>query len=227
MKIGYAITTTPARYDRDRDYFQMCEKDSVCVLHNDFKEEGMATAKNRCIKYLYDAGCDYFVLMDDDTRILKEGFGPFLVGAHVYSGIHHFTIPGNGAKVIDRKEYLGFGVKQWSKGAGVMLFATREAIGKVGYMNVNYPSKWGHAHIGWSIRILKSGLMEPFKGWRLSVDGWEEYFYSEDIQGGEPVKNYTEKQKSRAMKINSAEHRRENRGPIYYPYAERKEAVVS
>lgn len=227
MKIGFAITTTPKRYNPERDYFELCPKDSICYLHNDVKYIGMATAKNRCIKFLYDAGCDYMILMDDDTKVLKEGFSEFLIKAHDISGIHHFSVQAKGAKKLITKKFGQFNISQYNHGAGVMLFITREVVNKVGYLNVDYPGKWGHSHIGWSIRILKSGLMPGFKGWRVSVDGWEDYFFSEDIQGDEPIQNYTKDQKNKFMQLNVTEHNRENKSrQIYYPFMERQGGVI-
>lgn len=219
MKIGYAISTTPKRYDPERDYFENCN--GVCHLHNDVKGEGMATAKNRGIKFLYDAGCDYMILMDDDTKILDEQFAYELILAYVNSEVHHFTMPGKGARVTKTKAYEFFDLQQYDKGAGVMLFITREVVERVGFLNVNYPSIWGHAHIGWSIRILKAGLMPGFSNWRVGVKGLEKYFWSDDLHGEPGKENFSKAEKDKAMKANSTEHQRESKGKIYYPYAER------
>src|SRR5699024_5555341 len=165
---------------------------------------------------LYDAGCDYFILMDDDTRILDKEFGNFLVNRSKETGIEHSSIAGKGAKAVNNR----LGCTQWDKGAGVMLFCTRKIIDTVGYFNVNYPSKWGHAHIGWSIRILKSGFMNPFTGWRVSPDGIENYFYSDDINGdGLQEQNYSKKDKDTAMVLNRKEFMKEtSRVNRYYEY---------
>lgn len=225
MKIGFAITTTPKRYDPERDYFELCPKDSVCYLHNDVKGLGMATSKNRCIKFLYDAGCDYMILMDDDTKILRPDFGRFLVDVHKETGLHHLTYPGVGAKTVLSKKYLTTTINQSDKGSGVMLFVTREVVEKVGFLNVNYPSIWGHAHIGWSIRILKSGLMPGYKNWRLWPEGIRDYFYSEDVDGNNEVQNFSKAQKDKAMKLNLKEFNRERIGRLYYEYQERYDMV--
>lgn len=232
MKIGYSISTTPARFDPARDYFEHCAKDSVCHLHNDVQGLGMATAKNRAIKTLYDLGCDVMILMDDDTRILGPEFTELLIRAHEVTGIHHFTIGGSAAIAAARSYEQGIRINQHLRGSGVMLFITRKVVEKVGYLNVNYPGKWGHAHIGWSIRILKAGLMKPFKGWRLAVDGIEKYFYSEDLHApkseANPAENFTQSEKNAFMVANAKEHARETRSTqLYYPYAERKPEAAS
>lgn len=217
MKIGYAITTTPKRYDPERDYFEMCEKDAVCYLHNDREGIGVAVAKNRCIKALYNMGCDYIILMDDDTRILRPGFGQWLEVVHRQTGIHHFIYPGKGASVCRCAD----GLVQWSLGSGVMLFITRGVVGKVGYMNVNYPGKWGHEHVAWSVRIWKAGLMGDFATWRVSPVAIKDYFWSADIDGTPMAENYTEAEKRYFKSVNMPEYIRETQSEqLYYPIKE-------
>lgn len=232
MKIGYAIKTTPKRFDPERDYFTNCLKSDpgsgrevVCYLHNDVAGQGGPSATNICIKELYDKGCDYMILMDDDTRILDDGLTDLLIHAHQVSGIHHFTFPGS-PKVLIRKNYEDFILTQSQRGSGVLFFLTREVVEKVGYLNTSYPGKWGHSHIGWSIRILRAGLIPGFKGWRVSIEGIEKYFWSDDIQGhgatptGEVIaQNFSEAEKQQFMRINRDAHNRENRSQqLYYPF---------
>src|SRR5690625_2004874 len=216
--IGYAITTTPKRFDKERDYFSKINKEKdFTFLYNVEELNGVASANNECIKSMYDAGCDYFVLMDDDTKIKKKGLGKFLIKKHKETGIEHFTIAGKGAKAVSKR----MGCTQWDKGAGVMIFCTRKIIDTVGYMNIEYPSKWGHSHIGWSIRVLKSGFMKPFTGWRVSPDGIENYFYSEDIHGdGLHEQNYSKDEKDKAMVLNKKEFIKETtRVNRYYEFS--------
>lgn len=220
MKIGFAITTTPKRFNPERDYFEMCPKDSVCHLHNDVKGIGMATAKNRGIKFLYDAGCDYMILMDDDTRILNKYFAEFLVRAHLDSGIHHFIYPFKNSKVVKTERMNGSFIQHWNHGAGVLLFITREVVEKVGYLNMNYPAKWGHIHIGYSRRILRSGLMPGCTDWRVSVAGIKDYFWSADIDGIPEVQNYTAAEQKKQGQMNMPSLIAEDKGPIYQPFNE-------
>ena len=223
MKIGYSISTTPKRFNPERDYFEMC--DGPCYLHIDQTGVGMATAKNRAIKLLYDEGCNYIILMDDDTKILRPDFGKFLVKVHKETNLHHLTYPGVGAKTTISKKYLTTIINQSNKGSGVMLFITRKVVEKVGFLNVNYPNIWGHAHIGWSIRILKAGLMPGYKNWRLSPEGIRDYFYSEDVDGCSEVQNFTKAQKDEAMRENIKEFNREKTGRLFYEYQERNDLV--
>lgn len=228
MKVGYAIKTTPKRYDLARNYFENVPEGSVCYLHNDVAGLGGPSATNICIKELYDAGCDYLVLMDDDTRILRSDFADLLIRTHQVTGIHHFTLPGSSTVVL-KKQFGDLTLIQSQRGSGVMLFVTRKAVETVGYLNTAYPGKWGHSHIGWSIRMLRAGLIPGFKNWRVSIEGMEKYFWSDDIHGkgadlnGAPVaQNYSEAEKAEFMRMNLAEHNRENRsGKLYYPFSVR------
>lgn len=198
----------------------MCPKDAICYLHNDVKGLGMATAKNRCIKFLYDAGCDYMILMDDDTGILKPGLGYFLVNAFEVSGIHHFIYPFKNSKILSTSIFNGTVLEHWNHGAGVLFFITREVVEKVGYLSTNYPAKWGHIHIGWSRRIHRSGLMPGCKDWRVSVKGIKDYFYSDDIDGIPQVQNFSQAEQSKMGKLNMPSLVAEDKEPIYKPFSE-------
>lgn len=229
MKIGYAIKTTPKRFDPKRNYFHNCVAGSVCYLHNDVAGLGGPSATNICIKKLYDEGCDYMILMDDDTRILDGGLTDLLIRAHAASGIHHFTFPGSPSVVL-RRQYGDITLTQSQRGSGVLFFITRKVVETVGYLNTSYPGKWGHAHIGWSIRILRSGLIPGFKGWRVSIEGIERYFWSDDIQGhgADPsgnanTENFTQQEKNEFMRVNLPAHNQENRSSrLYYPFSVRQ-----
>jgi|GEM_PF-858201 hypothetical protein len=59
---------------------------------------------------------------------------------------------------------------------GCMLYLNRKTVETAGYMNTTY-GKYGWEHLGYYNRIVKSGLAVK------KLEGWEEYFYSYDLQG--------------------------------------------
>ena len=126
MKVGYGITTTPKRFDPGRDYFENALPGSATYLHNDVEGIGGASCKNICIRELYNKGCNYIILMDDDTRILHPEFTDLLIRAYQVTGIHHFTVGGSKTVLTNKQYPRGIKINQHMRGSGVMLFITRK-----------------------------------------------------------------------------------------------------
>lgn len=218
-KIGWAVSTTPLRFNPETNYFDKCVGHTH--LHNDIYKEGMASAKNRAIKYLYEKGCKYFVLMDDDTRILNEDFGGFLVDVCEATGIQQISYPDHHSEILEQKKIGGYDFTHYRHGCGAMIFITREVVDKVGFLNTNYKNIWGWAHVAYSYRIYKAGLMPNCRGWRTTPDKIRDYFWCADIDGKRIEQNFDEDQKQAMMRVGKAEYYRELRGGIYKPFSER------
>lgn len=218
-KIGYSVSTTPKRFDSERDYFNNCE--GITYLHNDKYKEGMASAKNRALKYLYDRGCKYFILMDDDTKVLDKDFGRYLIDVCERTGIQQITYPDHKSETILRKNIHGIDFTQHRHGAGCLLFITRQVVEKVGFLSTKYDNIWGWAHVAYSQRIFRAGFMPNCKGWRTTPDKLKDLFWSDDIDGERIEQNFNEDEKAVMMRQGKAEFYRELRGNIYYPFSER------
>lgn len=121
----------------------------VLVVNHDVNGEGVAATKNKGITALMDAGCDHLFLADDDTwpttpnwwKPYTDDYEPHLM--HCW---------GKGRLIEDDGHYT-----TWTHPRGVLLYAQRHVINRVGGMRLEF-GRWGGEHAEWSTRIHNTGL---------------------------------------------------------------------
>lgn len=157
---------------------------SIQVIKNE-KNLGVGKSKNKILKNLYDKGCDYIFLLEDDMLMLDDSVFDRYIQAHKKSGIHHFNYgPGspfnrkqkienfdlhnrheldqhsepNPRKIIDYGD--GVKVSLFTHTVAMFSFFTREVIEKVGYIDEEFYNAW--EHVDHTYRIIKAGYHPPF-----------------------------------------------------------------
>lgn len=156
-------------------------REAVVHIAADNKDrKGVAYRTNECIKDLYDSGCDYIALFNDDCFPYEKGWTDFFIDAHLKSGQHHFsyTVPSFTNPVIESKEFDGVKINKFNNCNGCFMFITREVVDKVGGLNKEY-GMYGFEHAGYSNRIHMAGLT-PF-GAYTCPDESGKYIYSLDL----------------------------------------------
>lgn len=147
------------------------------------KNIGVGKSKNKILKYLYDAGCDYMFIIEDDVIIKDNNVFNEYIKASNTTGIQHFNYgPGtpfnrkqnqkfdihnrheldqksepNPKKIID---YGNIKISLFEHVAGMFSFFTRKVIEEVGYMDENFYNAW--EHVDHTYRIIKKDLHPPF-----------------------------------------------------------------
>lgn len=199
-KIGIGIITCD-RYDFFKKCLESINKDLIdeIIIVNDGYNDidisdikqiktsgrvGVAKGKNIALKYLYDVGCDYFFIIEDDMIILDNDVFQQYITAHEKSGIHHFNYgPGS---PFNRKQNIQFDlhnrheldqhsepkprkivdygndikVSLFEHTVAMFSFFTRTVIEKVGYIDEDYYNAW--EHVDHTYRIIKAGMHPPF-----------------------------------------------------------------
>jgi len=153
------------------------------IINNE-KNIGVGKSKNKLLKHLYDKGCDYIFILEDDMIMLDTSVFDKYIQAHKASGIHHFNYgPGspfnrkqnmefdlhnrheldqhsepNPRKIID----YGNGVKisLFQHTVAMFSFFTRKVIEEVGYIDEDFYNAW--EHVDHTYRIIKAGYHPPF-----------------------------------------------------------------
>jgi len=145
---------------------------------------GVGKTKNKALKYLYDKGCDYIFLFEDDMVILDPTvFKQYIDACHV-SGIQHFNYgpgsPFNRKQVIkdfdlhnrhllsqDTEpnpkmilDYKTCKIALYEHTVAMFSFFTREIIEKVGYIDEQFYNAW--EHVDHTYCIIKAGYHPPF-----------------------------------------------------------------
>lgn len=216
-KIGIGVTT-PDHASWQVRLSKVSNSRSI-VFRENKGNTTIAKDKNALIKQLYDDGCSSIFIFDDDTFPIKQGWEQFFISASERTGCQHFIL-GND-KELRMMDFDGE-LQYFQKGTGCMLFLTRKCIETVGYINNRY-GKYGYEHAVYSNRIHRAGLTPS---WYVSVEGWEEYVYSYDLDKEGAAKHgfvkqetMTQDEKLGYIAQNQSEFKREMSSPqLYYDY---------
>lgn len=203
MKIGVSCITfnRPAHLEWwTKQVAETSPSDAVFHIANDSKErKGVSYRSNECLRELYNAGCDYMFLFNDDCAPIKKGWCEFFIEASKASGQHHFMylkatpgvrcIAGHFDNTGNWKGYIN----TYSACNGVMMFLTREVIEKVGGFSPNF-GLYGFEHANYTNRIHRAGLT-PLGAYSCPA-GASEYIYSLDLDNSRPELHKQLKHKS-------------------------------
>lgn len=159
-------------------------KDNWTWLHNE-KNLGVAKSKNKALRYLAKAGCDYFFVIEDDMVIKDPTVFQQYVEAYKASGIHHFNYgPGspfnrkqtiqnydlhnrhlldqhsepNPRLIVSYKNNIDIALYQHT--VAMFSFFTKEVLQKVGGYPEEYDRCW--EHVDHTYQIIKAGYHPPF-----------------------------------------------------------------
>jgi len=150
---------------------------------NNSKNIGVGKSKNKILKYLYERGCEYIFVIEDDTIIKDNNVFVEYIKASNITGIQHFNYgPGtpfnrrqsqnfdihnrhelnqesepNPIKIID---YGDIKISLYQHVAGMFSFFTRNVIEEVGYIDEDFYNAW--EHVDHTYRIIKKGFHPPF-----------------------------------------------------------------
>jgi len=151
---------------------------------NNKENLGVGKSKNKLLKHLYDKGCDYIFILEDDMLILDNNVFNKYIEAHKASNIHHFNYgPGspfnrkqnmefdlhnrheldqhsepNPRKIIDYGNNVKISLFQHT--VAMFSFFTRKVIEEVGYIDEDFYNAW--EHVDHTYRIIKAGYHPPF-----------------------------------------------------------------
>lgn len=153
-------------------------------LQND-KNVGIAKSKNRALKHLFDANCDYFFIIEDDMLIKNASVFEQYINAYKVSGIHHFNYgpgsPFNRKQTIQNfdlhnrhllenstepnpKLIVDYGtckIALYEHTVAMFSFFTRTLLEQnLGYMCEDFDNCW--EHVSSTNYIIKAGYHPPF-----------------------------------------------------------------
>jgi hypothetical protein len=127
----------------------------VLVVNHDRTGHGVGATKNAGIAALMDAGCQHLFLADDDVWPVSVGWALHYIDAPSPHLMHCWG--------KSRYQNTQGPHTIWSWPRGVLLYATREVIDRVGGMRTDF-GRVGGEHVEWSRRIHNAGLTEhPFQ----------------------------------------------------------------
>lgn len=130
--------------------------------HRNQKSQGIAAAKNHCLRLLMaDPDIEHLFLFDDDCHPTEEDWWK----PYVESGEHHLAyLHDNMNPAVHTTVYDDGKIVARVRGTACMLYFTRHAIETVGGFRTEY-GRWGFEHDDLSHRIMNAGLTRfPYQG---------------------------------------------------------------
>lgn len=192
--------------------------DEVILLRNE-KNSGIASTKNRGIEALMDEGCEHLFLLDDDVYPVVDGWWEHYVNSPEPHLMYMFRSYSGNKIIYEDNDHVAYASPQ-----GVMLYADRSVIERVGGMDTIY-GRWGGEHGDWSDRIHHEGLTT----WRYAdVASSAGLFYSLD-EHGEVQRSVPQAERNELFKVNDARQnkRRNEWYRAYCPYRPKRNVVIS
>ncbi len=211
MKIGVGVITMGVRALKD----YKLSSDSYFHVHVDQERKGVSHARNVCLKHLYDEGCDYIFVFDDDCAPIKQGWEDYFVKQAKLSDKNFFILP---EAFKDDIAYLDGEIAYWRGGLCQFALYTRKCIEIVGYYNEAY-DRYGYEDAGYMHRVWHSGINGEKREGHPSPIRVLAYIHSEDVYGENPQANISQEDKLCYIKNNYPLYQKEiNSGQIYYPF---------
>lgn len=212
-KHGIGVITTLDR-QLHPNLLHKIDQSTVFSIQVDSERSGISRTRNRALKELYDAGCDYITLFDDDCYPIARGWQTFLEDTQDKTGVHVLTFPKDGYSYHREGalEYVHWGI-------GAFTFMTRTAVETVGYFNTAYDT-YGHEDVAWLARARASGITGSHSH-DTSPVGIRDYIYSIDCDKNEQPRSssLTQDEKNAYIEKNRAVFDKEIAdGVIFYPY---------
>jgi GT2 family glycosyltransferase len=160
---------------------------SVKYLSTPTPRSGVSKNKNLGFKYLFNQGCDYIFMIEDDCRIIDHAiFDKYIEASHV-TGIQHFNfgpgapwnrkqknphLKGDLSRRAEAEQYSApaprmvveynddVAICLYEHVIGMFSFFTRKGLEIVGFFDEDYYNAW--EHVDHTLRFIDANLTSPF-----------------------------------------------------------------
>lgn len=209
MKLGVGVITTPRRYGLWSEEDLKLTEGTELVIALDAAYAGACYGRNDCIKELYERGCDYIALCDDDLIYHRKGWLELCVEAMERAGTNYCCLP----HVLEGKRSDIFpGLELWDSYIGAFYILSRKAIEEVGYFSTEL-NGYGFEDVHYKLRLKKqygaegNPIVLPY------------LVSSQDVMGLNPPPSRDDKMEM-IKKNEPIFERLTKNGTIYYPYTD-------
>ena len=145
---------------------------------------GVAKSKNKAMKHLFNKGCSYIFVIEDDMLIRNKSIFDQYIKLHKTSGIHHFNY-GPGSPFNRKQQIANFDLHNrhllneetepnprliidykhcklslFTHVTGTFSFYTKAILNKIGFIDEQFKNAW--EHVDHTYQIIKAGGHPPF-----------------------------------------------------------------
>lgn len=218
MKIGIGVITTQSR-ELHPNLLNLISMPTTTHVYVDKERRGPAYGRNQCIKVLYDAGCDFIALFDDDTYPIMSGWQDHMAAVMTQNNVDVMGYPD---PTVAKKVHSADGMDYWAFCTGCFTMISRKAVEKLGYYSSGYRT-YGYEDIGYLARARDLALTGPRTA-DASPTRVAEFIRSEDIYGSDrefdPFANMSAEDKTASIQENRQHFEYEVwKGPLYHPFS--------
>lgn len=142
---------------------------------------GVGKSKNKALKHLYDLGCDYIFLMEDDIYVKDDLVFEKYIEVSKKTGIQHLNFsqhgmmnkqwPGGTPNPVFFVDYEDFILPLYRHCVGAFSMYTRKCLDEVGFICEEYYN--AAEHVDHTLQIVKNGMHPPFWYFADIPDSWE------------------------------------------------------
>lgn len=155
--------------------------DLQSFIHDNETNLGVGKSKNRALKHLYNLGCDYIFLMEDDIYVKDENVFEKYIEASKKTGIQHFNFsqhgvmnknwPGGTPNPVLVLSYKDLQVPLYRHCVGAFSMYTRKCLQECGFICEEYYNAC--EHVDHTFQIVKAGMHPPFWYFADIENSWE------------------------------------------------------
>lgn len=156
----------------DIELFDLIDRMSYNYIDTDM--EGVGKAKNRALKELLDAGCDYIFIIEDDMVILNNDIFEEYIKISKATGIEHLMFgyhgPANKRNISNgtpspkyKIDYGDVSIDIIHHCVGAFCMYTARSLKEVGIFDEEYMNAF--EHVDHSYKLAKSGYSTPYWNW--------------------------------------------------------------
>lgn len=213
-KVGIGIISAGIRAI-NRKMYENKDPESFLLVEYDPFRSGPGQTRNRVMKKLMDAGCDYIFVFDDDCYPTMRGWEKYFIDFSEKFDVHFMGTPHVFADEPDCYPEMTC----WPGVLGCFTFQTRHCMETIGYYNSAY-QVYGFEDSARNNRAMRAGLTGGCQAFALPHKAGY-YIHSEDLYHESPTPNLSVEEKHSYIEANRQTYLDEINSPIlYYPYEE-------
>ena len=184
----------------------------------DKEKKGPGAARNKCLEYFSNLGCDHIFLFDDDCYPLKSGWEDMAIKSAEKNNVYFMALPEKfkSVKIMHPTSEIQY----WNQALGCFTYHSKKSLETIGGYNTTY-NRYGFEDAGIKERAKLANLCGNFEGFPFPIE-LIDIIHSEDVYSENPTPNIKYEDKVVLIKENEPiyleELKQARLGNYFYSY---------